>query len=327
MNRFKTSAIAIAAMVTFGAGAAIAQEKEQAMDSVHFLIPGGAGGGWDGTARGVGEALKNSGLVNTVTFENMSGGGGGKALNYIVENAKSNEGTLMVHSTPIIVRALNKTVDMGYRDVTPVAGVIGDYAAIVVGKDSPYETWEDLYAAFQEDPSSVAIGGGSAPGSMDHLVPAAIMQEAGSDPLDMRYVAYDAGGKAMAGLLSGEIAALSTGLSEAIALADADEVRILGVTAPERVEAASDAPTFKELGVDMEFVNWRGFFAAPDLPEEKRAEYAGVLEEMTTTDAWANVRDRNGWIDIYNAGEDFSAYLENQEADMQQLMQSMGFIQ
>jgi len=33
------------------------------VDSVHFLIPGGAGGGWDGTARGTGEALTKSGLV------------------------------------------------------------------------------------------------------------------------------------------------------------------------------------------------------------------------------------------------------------------------
>lgn len=327
MKLLRISILALAATITVGAGFAIAQEKEQAMDKIHFLIPGGAGGGWDGTARGVGEALKNSGLVETVTFENMSGGGGGKALNYIVENAQSNEGTLMVHSTPIIVRALNKTVNMGYRDVTPVAGVIGDYAAIVVGKNSDYESWEQLYAAFQEAPRDVAIGGGSAPGSMDHLVPAAIIQAAGSDPLNMRYVAYDAGGKAMAGLLSGEIAALSTGLSEAIALADAGEVRILGITAPERVDAAPDAPTFKELGVDMEFVNWRGFFAAPNLPEDKRAAYAQVLEDMTTTEAWAAVRDRNGWIDIYNAGDDFSTYLANQEAEMEQLMKGMGFIQ
>jgi len=327
MKLSKISAFAVAAMISLSSGAVTAQEKEQAMDKVHFLIPGGAGGGWDGTARGVGEALRNSGLVKTVTFENMSGGGGGKALNYIVENAQSNEGTLMVHSTPIIVRALNKTVDMGYRDVTPVAGVIGDYAAIVVGKDSPHENWADLYTAYKEDPRGVAIGGGSAPGSMDHLVPAAIMQAAGSDPLDMRYVAYDAGGKAMAGLLSGEIAALSTGLSEAIALSEAGEVRILGVTAPERVDAVPDVPTFTELGVDLEFVNWRGFFAAPGLSDEKRAEYAELLKEMTTTEAWATVRDRNGWIDIYNSGDDFSTYLATQEADMEELMKGMGFIQ
>ena len=33
------------------------------VESIHFLIPGGAGGGWDGTARGTGEALTKSGLV------------------------------------------------------------------------------------------------------------------------------------------------------------------------------------------------------------------------------------------------------------------------
>ncbi len=327
MKFARITTVAAAAILSFGVGTAFAQEREQVMEQVHFLIPGGAGGGWDGTARGVGEALKNSGLVETVTFENMSGGGGGKALNYIVENAASNAGTLMVHSTPIIVRALNKTVDMGFRDVTPVAGIIGDYAAVVVGKDSDFETWDQLYTAYQSDPRSVAIGGGSSPGSMDHLVPASIMQEAGSDPLDMRYVAYDAGGTAMAGLLSGEIAALSTGLSEAIALAEAGEVRILAVTAPERVDAVPDVPTFKELGVDIEFVNWRGFFAAPGLPEEQRTAYADLLQEMMTTEAWAAVRDRNGWIDIFNRGDDFTAYLTNQEAEMQELMTGMGFIQ
>ena len=46
------------------------------VDSIHFLIPGGAGGGWDGTARGTGEALTKSGLLGKATFENMSGGGG-----------------------------------------------------------------------------------------------------------------------------------------------------------------------------------------------------------------------------------------------------------
>ena len=67
------------------------------INKIHFLIPGGAGGGWDGTARGTGEALTKSGLINSATYENMSGGGGGKAIGYLIENSKSNHGTLMVH--------------------------------------------------------------------------------------------------------------------------------------------------------------------------------------------------------------------------------------
>ena len=64
---------------------------------------GGAGGGWDGTARGTGEALTKSGLVGSASYENMSGGGGGKAIGYLIENAASNHGTLMVNSTPIVI--------------------------------------------------------------------------------------------------------------------------------------------------------------------------------------------------------------------------------
>ncbi len=74
------------------------------IDSIHFLIPGGAGGGWDGTARGTGEALMAAGLVGSASYENMSGGGGGKAIGYLIENAESNHGTLMVNSTPIVIR-------------------------------------------------------------------------------------------------------------------------------------------------------------------------------------------------------------------------------
>ena len=75
---------------------------------IHFLIPGGAGGGWDGTARGTGEALTKAGLIGSATFENMSSWGGGKAIGYLIENSKSNHGTLMVNSTPIIIRSLTK---------------------------------------------------------------------------------------------------------------------------------------------------------------------------------------------------------------------------
>ena len=45
-----------------------------AMDKIHFVIGGGAGGGWDGTARGTGEALTKSGMLKSASFENMSGG-------------------------------------------------------------------------------------------------------------------------------------------------------------------------------------------------------------------------------------------------------------
>ncbi|MEL6235487.1 MAG: tripartite tricarboxylate transporter substrate-binding protein, partial [Pseudomonadota bacterium] len=235
-----------AGAATLGTRMPALADGHQMLDSIHFLIPGGAGGGWDGTARGTGEALTKSGLIGNASYENMSGGGGGKAIAYLIENAASLHNTLMVNSTPIVIRSLTGVFPQSFRDLTPVASTIGDYAALVVQTDSALSSMGDLISAYQSNPRGTAIGGGSVPGGMDHLVAAMAMEAAGEDPTGFNYIPYDAGGKAMAALLSGEIAALSTGFSEAVELAKAGEVKILGVTSDERVSAFEDAPTMKE---------------------------------------------------------------------------------
>jgi putative tricarboxylic transport membrane protein len=307
-------------------GAPVFADGHKVLDSIHFLIPGGAGGGWDGTARGTGEALTGAGIVGTASYENMSGGGGGKAIGYLIENADSNHGTLMVNSTPIVIRSLTGVFPHNFRDLTLVSGTIGDYAAIVVGKDSPMNSMADLIAAYDADAAGTAIGGGSVPGGMDHLVAAMVMEAAGKDALGVKYIPYDAGGKAMAALLSGEIKALSTGFSEAVDLAAAGEVKIIGVTADERVAAAADAMTMKEQGIDTSFVNWRGFFGAPGMPADKVAMYQKAIDEMYETPEWETVRARNGWVNIHNSGDDFKTFLEAQEKVIGDLMKKLGFL-
>ncbi len=296
------------------------------VEEIHFLIPGGAGGGWDGTARGVGKALLDSGLIKKASFENMSGGGGGKALNHLISTAKRQQGTLMVNSTPIIIRSLTGVFPQSFRDLTPIAAVIADYAALVVPKDSKYQTLEQMMDDFKKDPRSVKIAGGSVKGSMDHLVPAMIVQAAGGDPLKLVYVPYDAGGKAMAGLLSGDTQALSTGFGEAIGLANQGEVRILAITADKRLPQAPDVPTVKESGYDMTFANWRGFFGAPGLSDEKAEAYRAVLKKMYATPEWAKIRDQRGWQDLYKPGAEFTAFLENMEKEIGDMMRKLGFI-
>ncbi|MBB5514499.1 putative tricarboxylic transport membrane protein [Rubricella aquisinus] len=323
MTRRAVMAAAATVIALSGAGHA---GGHQVLDQLHFVIPGGAGGGWDGTARGTGEALTGAGLVGSASYENMSGGGGGKAIAYMIENAESLDNTLMVNSTPIVIRSLTGVFPQSFRDLTLVAGTIGDYAALVVPADSSVADMAGLLDAYRAQGPDFAVGGGSVPGGMDHLVAAMVMQAAGEDPIAVNYIPYDAGGEAMAGLLSGEIDALSTGFSEAIALAEQGEVRILGVTAPERVPAYDAAPTFMEQGIDTTFVNWRGFFAAPGTSDEKVAQYIAALEAMYDTEAWEVVRARNGWVNIWNPGDDFRAFLEAQETEIGDLMRTLGFL-
>ena len=325
-NLFAKKRSTLIASALVGALSAGASFNALALDKVHFLIPGGAGGGWDSTARGTGEALSKSGLVDTVSYENMSGGGGGKAIAHLIETAAQQDDTLMVNSTPIVIRSLSKVFPQSFRDLTPVAATIGDYGAFVVRADSPYTSFKQVVEDFRKNPRSVKIAGGSARGSMDHLVAALAFKSAGGDPRRVKYVAYDAGGKAMASLLSGETSILSTGLSEALTLAEAGEVRVLVMTGYERSDAAPAVPTLMELGYDASFVNWRGFFGAPNLSDTKKAEFVETLDSMYKTPQWEEVRARYGWSEIFKPDQKFVTFLEEQEKEVGGLMRELGFL-
>ena len=300
-----------------------------AIEKLHFVIGGGAGGGWDGTARGTGEALTKAGFLKSASFENMSGGGGGKALAYMINTKPEN--TVLVQSTPLVLRSITRhkgyvsgSGTLSYKDVVPIAGVIGDYGAIAVAKNSPYKNFEDVVKAYKANPSSIKMAGGSVRGSMDHLIGALAFQAAGANPNDVAYIPYDAGGKALAGLLSGETQIISTGLGELMGARD--QVRIIGITAPDRVSDAPDAPTLKEQGYDVQFVNWRGFFGPPGMSSKDKKAIAKMLGDVQKTPEWEAVRARNAWVNIYNPDKKFVKFLKTQTKEMTALMKKLGVI-
>ena len=131
----------------------------------------------------------------------------------------------------------------------------------------------------------------------------------------------------MAGLLSGDTQVLSTGYGEAIGLAKQGEVRILAVTSAERLSQTPDIPTVKELGYDVTFANWRGFFAIPELAAEKANSYRDLLKRMYDTPQWEEIRVQRGWQNLYQAGDEFYAFLEEQEKAIGSIMRELGFLQ
>ena len=296
------------------------------LEEVHFLIPAGPGGGWDGTARGVGEAMTRSGLVPDVSFENLSGGGGGRAIAKLIETRDRQQNTLLINSTPIVVRSLQKIFPQSFRDLEPIASVIADYSCFAVAKDSPITDFADAAKRFNANPRSIKASGGSVRGSTDHFILARAFELAGGEPRALTYVPYDGGGKAMAGLLTGETQMLSTGLSEAIDMARAGEIRIIAITAPERLPELPDAPTLTEQGFPLNFANWRGFFAAPGLPETQYERMRQTIAEVVMTPEFETIRQRNGWSKLHYASKDFYAFLEQQETEIRTLMTKLGFL-
>lgn len=292
--------------------------QAQELERLHFLIPGGAGGGWDQSARGVGEVLTKSQLVRAASFENLSGGGGGRALAYMIETADRQTGTLFTASAAFALRNVRGQLEQSYRELTPIASVVGDYGAIVVLDRSEIRELSELIELFKQNPKDVRIGGGSVRGGFDHLLAALVFQTYGADPKQVKYVPYDAGGKSMVGLLSGEITLLSTGVSEALDRERAGQVRILCVSAP---KPQSGHPS---CGEGLDFVNWRGFFGPPGLDPKKADELSELLREMYDTAPWKVVQERYGWVPLYKPRAEFETYLDVQEQQLQDILDRLG---
>lgn len=293
-------------------------------ERVHLLIPVAPGGGVDGTAREIGRALETLDLADTVSFENM-GGGSDRALGLFVEQEARFRDALLVHSTPLVIRDVQGLFPLGFRDVTPVAGLVADHGIFVVREDAPIRDWRDVVAKLSADPSALIVGGGSARGSLDHIVLALALGAAGVDARRVRYLPYDGGGKAMLALLGGEVSLLSTGLGETLSFARSQQVRVLAVTAPTRVPAIGDVPTLTELGYPVSFANWRGVFAPPGTSVETRAAHVRRLRALAASDVWQAALDKHGWQRLDRFGPDFEAYLTAQEAVLRTTLSELGF--
>ncbi len=297
----------------------------QGLDKVDFLIPGGEGGGWDTTARETGNALKATGLVKQVSFKNMSGGGGGRALENLIQKASTHSNTLMVQSTPLVLRKLTSVIKNSFRDVTPISLMIAEFQAVVVPTNSPLKTINDLTASIQSNYAKNTIIGGSAKGSLDHITAILIIDAAGLDVKKLRYIPSDGGGDALGRLYKGVGAALVTGIGEVIDDLNAGKLRVLGVTSEASLPGIN-AATMKEQGLDVVFANWRGFFAPPGISAAKRQAYADTLQQLTKTSEWQAVRTKYGWEDFYKRDDELIKFLESQEADISKTLKSVGLL-
>lgn len=293
--------------------------------SIEYVAPANPGGGWDTLVRTTSRVIQQEGLADrNFAPINVPGGGGAVAWAQIARDS-GNPHKLFAASPPLILVPLAGTSRYGHSDFTPIARLITDYHVLLVPADSEYETVNDLVDALRENPG-LSIGGGSAPGSMDHISVAGLMSAAGLDAASVNYIPFSGGGEAMTSLMGGHVEAAITSVGAATGqLGEGSDLRALGISAPERLEGPlADVPTFTEQGIDHTFDVWRGIMGTPDMPEEAVAYYEQLFEKMLETDGWAAARDQLGWIDAYQGSEEFGAFLAGQEEEFSEILSDLG---
>jgi putative tricarboxylic transport membrane protein len=286
------------------------------------MVPNTAGSGYDTTARAAAKVMDDTKITSNVEVFNLAGAGGTVGLARTVEE-KGNGKLIMMMGLGVVGAQYTNDSEAKLDQTTPIAKLIEEANAIVVDKDSPYKTIEELMTAWKANPKGLAVGGGSQPGGPDHLMPMQLAQTVGIDPKEVNFIAYDGGGDLLPAVLGGKVAFASSGYSEFLDQIEAGEVRVLAVSGSSRVSVV-DAPTLTESGIDLVFTNWRGVVAPPELTDADKATLVGALTKMHETPEWKEVLETNGWTDAFMTGDEFGTYMEEQTKSVEDVLTTLG---
>jgi putative tricarboxylic transport membrane protein len=308
---------------TEGGGGGAAADWPQR--DLRIMAPADPGGGWDSTARVMGDVIRQAKIVDTgVEVYNVPGAGGTIGLSQLASKRAGQSNELMVMGLVMLGAIQTNDSPVDLSKTTPIASLTTEAEAIAVRSQSPYKTLDDLVADMKADPAKVSFGGGSA-GGTDQILVGLLAKAAGVDPSKPKYVAYSGGGEALQSILSGSVDAGVSGVSEFADQVDAGKMRILAVSSAEPVQVAGkEVPTIRDEGLDVEITNWRGVVAAPDIEPAERDAAIEAIQKMHDSPEWKAAIEKNEWTDFFRTGDDFKAYIDSENQRVEGVLRDIG---
>jgi putative tricarboxylic transport membrane protein len=289
-----------------------------------MLLPANPGGGWDMTGRALGKAMLDAKQAATVVYENKGGAAGALGLAPFLSGAKGDPQQLMVMGAVMLGGLITSRSPLNLMQATPLARLTTEYNVFVLPASSPLKTMNDVIAQLKKDPGSVKWGGGSR-GSTEHIAAAMIAQQVGVDPGKINYVAFRGGGESTAAILGGNVTVGGAGYSEFAEYIEAGKMRAVAVTSGKRLPAIN-APTMKELGLDVEIGNWRGVFGAPGITAAQRKTLIDALVATSKSPSWQEALKKNDWTPSVLTGDAFTKFVEDEFARLRAIMAKSGMV-
>ena len=313
-TRKLASAIVAASLVLIAASAEAQQYPER---NITLIVPYGAGGGTDVTARLLAKDLEVA-LGKTVTVENRAGGGGWVGWGALAAAAPDGYmlGYLNVPSmyAGYLDRQYNRKETL--ESFTPLMNHVVDYNVWAVKADSPFKNVKDVVEAAKKQPDTIAVSAYGA-GSDDHLAILAMQTETGARFL-ISHHRSTADAKTLA--LGAHLHVLGANISEVAEDVKSGQLRLLGVMSPERSRFAPDAPTFQEQGFKQVWSVTRGIAAPAGLPKNVEATLVAALEKTLNSREHQQKAEQLSLEPKVIKGEEYRRFLKDNEQSTKTLM-------
>ena len=304
MRRRQLVQLAAAAAV-FPSFRALAQAGPFPNRPIRLVIAFPAGGPTDITMRQLSENAARI-LGQPVVVDNKPGAGG--ALPAILLQTAPADGYTLAQ-IPLGVFRLPYTTKINWdpvKDISYILNVTGYAFGIVVPTDGPIKTWADFVAYARANPGRLTYGSTGTLTS-PHLTTELIAQQLG---IELNHIPYKGSADLMASILGGNImaAADSTGFAPQVA---AGKLRVLTTWGDKRLEKFPEAPTLRELGINIVQNSPFGIGAPrgtpPELVQRLHDAFKRALEDPSYVQALA----RFDMVPIYMSSAAYTKFAQD----------------
>ncbi len=278
---------------------------------VDIIVASKAGGSTDTTARLFSEMAKKH--MDDIKFQivNKPGAGGLNGFELLARE-KADGYTIGLTFTPQLVTPITAgrakyTLD----DFTILGNVASDPGVIVVHKDSPFNSIEEMVAGAKEKKLVATVNG---IGSDDYLAAKAFQREMG---LEFNLVPTKGSTEQKTAILGNHVDVSFMNLSQVLSSHKNGDVKILAVLTEERSNRAPDVKTCKEQGCDVFMTATRGFAIRSDVPEDIKATLQNLIQKTLADEEFIEKAEASYiFLDPMPADE-YSNYLKKlkQEVD------------
>lgn len=285
---------------------------------IRLVIAFPAGGPTDITMRQLAENASRV-LGQQVIVENKPGAGGTLPAQQL-QTAPADGYTLA--QIPLGVFRLPYTTRINWdpvKDIHYVINVTGYAFGIVVPADGPIKNWNDFVAYARANPGRLSYG---STGTMTspHLTTELVAQKLG---IQLNHVPYKGSADLMQAVVGGHVmaAADSTGFAPQV---EAGKLRVLNTWGEQRLAKFPDAPTLKELGLDVVQNSPFGIGAPrgtpPDVVKRLHAAFKTAMEDP----AYVQVLNRYDMLPNYMSSEDYARFAQDTFTREKALVEKLG---
>lgn len=285
---------------------------------IKLLVAFPAGGPTDITMRALADNASKI-LGQTVVIENKAGAGGTLPAQAL---QTSQPDGYTVAQIPLGVFRLPYTTKMSWdpiKDISYVINVTGYAFGIAVPTSGPIKTWADFVAYAKANPGKLSYGS-TGTLTTPHLTTELIAQKLG---LELNHIPYKGSADLNQAVMGGHLMALadSTGFAP---LVESGKVKVLVTWGEKRLAKFPDAPTLKEVGIDLVQNSPFGIAAPrgtpPDVVKKLHDAFKKAMEEPSYVQALA----RYDMLPMYMDSTQYLKFAQDTFAREKALVEKLG---